>query len=102
MKNEHFFEKRCNRIKKQLSKSGINLENGLPIILDYNFINEYNSIIISSVIFKKSIIKKFGMMSNIKNAKEHAYWKNILKEKKCFFIDLPCLHHNLEFDSIKK
>ena len=80
------------KIKKQLSKNGINIDLGFPTKWDYNL---HQLVITSSVLIKKSLL--------IKNLNEDIYvWKNILKKNNCLFIELPCLYHNLSIDNPKK
>jgi len=68
-----------------------------PEIWDENFIKIHNCVITSSVLMKKSLINKYGMMDNLKNGKEDwDYWKRLSKENKFSFVKEPCLYYDLK------
>lgn len=85
-----------NYIKEKLLKNGIDISNGYPKKWGEKLINIHNCVITSSVLMKKSLIDKYGMMPYLKNGKEdYTYWKRILKENTCFFIETPCLYYDM-------
>lgn len=89
---------------KQLIKK-YNIED-FPKILDYNFIEIHNLIITSSICFKKTLVKKIGYMKLIRNGGEiinekkewqdWEYWKRMLKQTNCLYIDKPLFYYDLK------
>lgn len=85
-----------NAIANKFLRNNVDISKGFPTFFDEKFINIHNCIITSSVMMKKSLIDKIGMMPYLKNGKEdYTYWKNILKITKCYFYDKPCLYYDM-------
>ena len=83
-------------IWEKYMKNGVDISNGFPEKWGEQFIRIHNCIITSSVMIKKKIIDKYGMMPYLKNGKEdYNYWKHLLKYMKCYFISEPCLYYDL-------
>ena len=83
-----------------------NLDTNLPDRFTLNFIKKHNSIITSSVCFKRELIDKVGYMKLIKNGGEMIggkrewqdwdYWKRLLKHDDCLYIKQPLFYYDLK------
>jgi glycosyltransferase involved in cell wall biosynthesis len=87
--SEHYYE-----ILKTKYKTHHNLENGFPEIWDKHFITIHNSIITSSVIIEKDILKtnKWKIMKN--GGEDHQLWLRVLDHTSCAYVNEPCIYYD--------
>ena len=77
-----------------------------PHKFNLTFINIHNSIITSSICFKKSLVERIGYMKLIKNGgqiingkkewQDWDYWKRMMKHSDCLYIDQPLFYYDLQ------
>ena len=77
-----------------------------PEKFNLNFIKKHNSIITSSICFKKELYTKIGEMKLIRNGGEKIngkkewqdweYWKRMLKYTDCLYIQKPLIYYDLK------
>jgi glycosyltransferase involved in cell wall biosynthesis len=73
----------------------------IPTIFDLNYIKKHNSIILSSCLIHKDIIKKVGYLDELPLGGKHKglyedyeYWKRCLKYTKCLYINKPLIYYD--------
>ena len=87
---EHYI----NVIKNIYNRNGKGnlMENGYPEIWNEEFLNVHNCCIASTVMIHKDIVDKIGNFSNNNWAPDWEYWKRVIKNTDCVYVDEPLLH----------
>jgi len=83
-------------IKEKYEKNGVDIGGGYPQKWDLKFIKIHNCIITSSVMIKRSLVDKYGMMPYRRNGnkEDYTYWKILMEHVKCFFIREPLVYYD--------
>jgi len=74
----------------------------IPRIFDLDYIEKNNTILMSSCLIHKDIIKKIGLMDELPLGgkynglyEDYEYWKRCLKYTDCLYIDEPLIYYDL-------
>lgn len=72
----------------------LKLKDDYPDLFDLDFIKRHNTIIVSSMLFHKSLYDKVGKMVEGVIAEDYDYWKRCLKYTKCVYVKLPLVYYD--------
>jgi len=76
-------------------KQKLNLDNDFPNIWNLKFITTHNTIITSSIMFRKKLLLKVGLMKNLPNGYEdYDYWIRLLHYTDCFYFKQPMCYYD--------
>jgi len=76
-------------------KNKMNLSDNYPNIWNLEFIKRHNTIITSSVMFKREYLNKIGLMKILPNGYEdYDYWLRMLNHTNCYYLNKGLLYYN--------